>query len=342
MVTIRDVAKASGVSIATVSKVINGRDQHISEETRERVRSAILKCGYISNSIARGLKTKKTFTIGFLLPDISNPFFGSVSRGVQDEASKRGYSVIVCNTDGNVNAEIKSLELLESKMVDGIIISRILADVNSELYEEKYPDLFKRIPTVVLDDGTTLDMADDCGRVLINAEKAIYEGTCALIEAGCKRIAYISEQGNGGYRRSLGYLRALNERGMAINDELIVMKDYSIQGGKEAMESLLQAGIDVDGIICGNDMIAIGVLSILKRCDISVPEQIKIIGMDNIPFSEHIVPSLSTMAQPMHEIGTAAADMLINAIEEEAPLYIKMFEAKLVERETFQCVRKEE
>ena len=332
MVTIKDVAEQAGVSIATVSKILNGADMIISEATRCRVRNIINESGYISNSIARGLKLRKTYTLGFILPDITNPYFSEIARGIEDTARHHQYSVIFCNTDDTLNIEQRTLELFKSKMVDGIIFSHVLSGA------EKY-DLSSvgDTPFVIIDRCMNQEAKRNLGaygEVYVNTAEAIYDATMRLFQSGCRNIACITAVEGEKYSRYNGYRKALTDKNIVYAEELVYLNEFSVKTGVDGMKAILNVRTDVDGVVCGNDLIAIGVLDVLRERQIAIPEQIRVIGMDNILFSNFTVPRLSTIAQPAYEMGKAAADMLINHIEYHMPLYAKTFAHSYVARET--------
>lgn len=330
------------MSVATVSKIINGKDKHISEDTRQRVKAILQKAGYVSNAVARGLKTGKTFTLGYILPDITNPYFAGLARGIEDLARERGYSVVVCNTDNDPEIEERSLKLFKSRMVDGIIFSHVLlADFPGSVFG-RYLDILGDIPTVFLDRNVHLDTesrSGSCGNVYVNGMDAIYKGTMALIRAGCKKIACISAREDVEDARTNGYYAALKQEGFARDDRIVYLDDFSILTGVAGMQKIMEADATVDGLICGNDMIALGAMSYLNKHAIRIPEQIKIVGMDDIPFSGHVSPPLATIAQPIYEMGREAANMLVNYIEDGVPLGTRIFDAQLIERETLKVCR---
>lgn len=334
MVTIREIADMADVSIATVSKIINGKDQHISDATRARVKKILNDTGYVSNTLARGLKTRKTFTLGYIVPDITNPFFAGLARGIEYAAREQDYSVIMSNTDNNARVEERSVKLFKSKMVDGIIFSRAFSEEFVESQWEYYHAILEDTPTVFLDRDITHLEEGRFGFVYGNCEEGMYVATKLLFEKGCRKIACISGGEKYAYPRIRGYYRAMWEVGLETNQRTFFEGDYTIATGAQGIARILSNEPGVDGLVCGNDMIAIGAINYLKEKGISVPDQIQVIGMDNIPFGEYFSPKLTTIEQPMYEMGLEAANMLINHIEHDIPLFTRVFDAGLIERET--------
>lgn len=331
MVTIKEIAKEANVSIATVSKIINGLDSNISENTIQRVKKIITESGYVPNSVARGLRTKITNTLGFILPDIANPYYSEIARGIEDVAIRKDFSVIFCDTDDTLENENRSINLLKSKMVDGIIFSRVLENIRENDNENK---VGSNIPVVIVDRVISDSIPDNYGRVYVDVKKTIYHSTKKLAEAGCKNIAIISKKWDNKSNRYYGFIEALNELGLKHNKSREYLRGFDIDTGYTGIKNILATGIEVDGVVCGNDLIAIGVLDALNEMKVKVPERIKIIGLDNIYFANYTNPKLSTMEQPTYEMGKAAANMLIDYIIDGVPMSTQIFEHRYIERET--------
>lgn len=322
--TIKRIAELSKVSIATVSKIINNKDQHISEETRQRVLEIVEREGYIPNGIAKSLKMKRTKTIGIIMPDVMNLFFSELARGAEDAAEKKGYSVILCNTDNRESKEEKYIQILQEKMVDGIIMTASERSVSKSL--EKC-----NTPLVLVD--RDMDLDKKVGRITANNQEGAYDATSFLIEKGCKNIGYISsDQMNiPSAQRLEGYKRAILDNGLEVDSNKIFLQSYSIESGYIGVLSLLEQS-KIDGIFCGNDLIAIGAIKALKENKIKVPEDIKIIGFDDISISQYIDPPLTTIKQPIYQMGKESVNMLVSIIEDKDLELHKVLECKLVER----------
>ena len=322
--TIKDIAKLADVSIATVSKVINGKDQNISKQTRNRVLEIVKREGYIPNGVAKSLKMKKTKTIGLIMPDVTNLFFSDLARGAEDAAEKRGYSVILCNTDNKRAKEEKYLSVLKEKMVDGIIMTA--SESNSSTPVKK-----SNIPMVLVDRDIELDK--NVGRIMVDNEKAAYDAVVFLIKQGCKNIGFISSKKTNkpSADRLRGYERALMENGIKIDDNKIFLERYSVESGAKGALTLLSAG-KIDGICCGNDLIAMGAIKALQEKDINIPKDIKIIGFDDIYIAQYMNPPLTTIKQPIYQLGEEAVRMLVAIIEKKDTKLKKVLGHELIKR----------
>lgn len=308
MATINDVAKKAGVSITTVSHVINDT-RFVSKELREKVNQAIIDVGYYPNQLARGLRSGVTATIGLMIPDNSNPFFAEISKIIETVGFENGYSVILCNSSGDLKKEAAYIETLMSHQIDGII----LISVNSTL-ENLNKIKERNIPFVVVDrdfpqyDGDT---------VLVNNELGGYLATKHLIDLGHQKIACIegSSNLNPSSDRFKGYLRALEESNIPFNEQYLVRGDFEYQSGEAAFEELCSLKVRPTAIFACNDMMAIGALRRAKSLKVHIPEDISLVGFDNISFASAVSPSLTTISQPIQELSRQAVSILINKIQ---------------------------
>lgn len=324
--TIKRIAELAKVSNATVSKVINGKDKYISEATRQRVLKIVEEEGYIPNGVAKSLKMKKTKTIGIIVPDVMNLFYSELVRGAEDIAEKEGYSIIICNTDNKNSKEEKYIQILQEKMVDGIILTSTENSTDKSLRRCSSP--------VVLVDRD-IDFDKNVGRIFVNNEESAYNATAYLIKEGCKNIGFISsgKKNKPSIDRLNGYKRGLSDNGIALEEKKIFQKSYSIESGFQGVHTLLER-TKIDGIFCGNDLIAIGAIKALKEKKISIPEQIKIIGFDDILLSQYIDPPLTTMKQPTYNMGEEAVRMLVDIIANKDIEMTKILKTRLVKRRT--------
>lgn len=303
----KDVANACGISVATVSKILNGKDGNISEDTRQLVLNTIKEMGYVQNAVAKGLRTQRTNTLGFILPDIRNPFFAEIARGIEDCARRHNYNVLIANTNGDAEVEYGNFKSLTARMVDGIVFTRTL----KRQYLSEYSKM--GLPIVIVD--REIDIRNTgFGSVTVDTQHGVYDATRILIEKGCHSIAFISAQYTSDHDRYEGYRHALQENGFPCRDELVYRSDYTIVTGYEGMLKILD-DTSVDGVVCGNDLIAVGVYKALREKGLSIPEDIKVFGFDDIYFSKLITPPLTTIRQPAYEMGEKAAQMLIGRIE---------------------------
>ncbi len=335
-VTMKDIAEEAGVSVATVSMVCNHKDKNISDETRKRVLDLIDKRQYIPNVMARSLVTKKTKTIGLIIPDITNPFFPEIARGAEDFANERGYSVIYCNTDDKIKRQENYIKILTEKMVDGIIFAH-----SAENNETDFKGF--RIPIVLIDRDSK--GSNIVGKVLVDNENASMRGVSYLIEQGYKKIAYIAGPMKTGTAqdRLEGYRNALLNHHISYDETMVRRGCYKSQWGYDAIFEFQKDSISFDAAFCGNDLIAIGAIKALKEQGLRVPEDVGILGFDDVYMAQMTTPSLTTIHQPKYEMGYKAAELLIKAIEqkniEKHQEVRMMLETKLVARES---TRKEE
>lgn len=323
--TIKDIAKYAQVSTATVSNVVNGKTNKISEKTRKRVLEVIKEYNYIPNRMAGSLITKKTKTLGLIISDIANPFFPEVARGAEDRANKDGYNIIVCNMDNNLEKEKEYIYMLNEKMIDGVIMTS-LGD------EEHINEFYDNISLPIVLVNRHLKNENVKGKLIIDNFKSSYEGVSYIIKKGYKKIVMLSGCGLEitSARRILGYEQAIKDNN--INFNMVLKGEYSIEWGKNAIRELIDSKTDFDAIFCGNDLIAIGAMSELKNERIDVPRDVAILGFDNIPLGEVTSPKLTTIEQPIYDIGYKAVHMLIDSIENKTPYQEINLDAKLLVR----------
>lgn len=323
--TITEIARRANVSVATVSKVLNGKDRYISEETRQRILAIAQESGYVPNALARSLRSKTSLTLGVIIPDVMNPFFAELARGVEDAAEKRGYSVILCNSDNQPEKSDKYLQVLQEKMVDGIILTASEEAVSASQRR-------RNTPMVLLD--RDVSVPGSVGRVTVDNRKSAATATNHLIERGCKRIGFISSNqvNRSSSDRLAGYRDALASAGLPFDPDLVFLQHYTIDTGIQGVTKLIEQSID--GLCCGNDLIAIGAIRTLKELGHRVPEDIKVIGFDDILLSEFIDPPLTTIRQPIYELGYEAVEMLLGMIENKPVKLNQILETTLVERKS--------
>jgi LacI family transcriptional regulator len=325
LATIRDVARLAGVSVATVSRVLN-KNGYVNKETEQKVAKAIEQLSYEPNAVARGLAGKRTGTIALILPDISNPFFPEIARGVEDAAQAHGFTVILCNSDDLGQKEKSYIEVLKKRYIDGIIFaSNTLGPDDAEQMNRN------KIPMVVLDRAPSSQV---CSVVRSKNCEGAKLAVNHLLDAGCKKIAHIygPQEYITAKERLDGYEAAVR-RFPWFSPSLMVPGYFRIDGGVQAVEELLAKHPDVDGIFAGNDLMAIGALKGLHRMGISVPDDVAICGFDGVGLTEITEPELTTVAQPIYEMGALAARVLIETIEKglkDARVY--ELDVKLVQR----------
>ncbi|WP_256761175.1 LacI family DNA-binding transcriptional regulator [Cohnella sp. WQ 127256] len=302
--TIYDVAKEAGVSIATVSNVINDKG-NVGKKKREEIFKVMERLQYKPSVIASALMGKKTYTLGLLIPDVSNPFFSEIARSVEDLAHSEGYSVIVCSTDNKDERVEKYIHLLEQKSVDGILIGTGVdnADILTQLSE-------KSVPIVMIARETSEISVHS---VLTDDFKGGSLAAGHMLQHGHERMAILSENANvsSSVERVRGFRFALFEAGKTISDDQILPCHSGIKDGKIAASLLLQSDSRPTAIFCCNDILAIGALQAAKENGVRVPEQLSIIGFDNTLLSTVVSPALTTISQPMDEMVKLAFGLLI-------------------------------
>ena len=311
-VTIKDIARVAKVSIATVSKVVNCKDQHISDATRQRVLAIINELNYVPNRIASSMITKNTFTIALVIPDIRNPFFPELARGVEDYANQAGYHVVLCNSDNNPKKESTYIYMLQEKMVDGIIITSTSAN---NIEESVRHNIRIDIPVITVD----RDLANfrTKGKILVDNVAGAFEAVSFMIEKGYRKIVHLSGTINStpSVQRLEGYRKALEYNNIEFNPDLYLEGTYDIEFGYEGIKKIIDKKIDFDSVFCGNDLIAIGAMKAAKELGYKVPSEIGVMGFDNSYLAGLVSPSLSTVNQPNYQMGYKAAELLINYIK---------------------------
>lgn len=321
MASIRDVAKLANVSPATVSRVMNNT-ANVDEEKRERVLCAIKETGFVPNQVARSLYKKSAMLIGLIVPSIENPFFTQMANAIEKSADAMGYRLLLCSSADDVEKEKTMISMLTSMNADGIIITtsndELIPYINNST-----------IPIVVTD--RQLEESINCDYVHCDHYKSGRMAMEHLLECGCKNIVCIraSQYISSARARYEGYADVCKERGIA---QQIIDTEYSFEKGLEVTEKLLEIYPKVDGIIACNDMVAISVYKILNRHKIKVPQDVKLIGFDDIYISRLMTPEITTIGQPIHEMGKKAVELIVNEHKSAKREYI--FEPSLIIRET--------
>jgi len=311
MATIRDVAKQAGVAPITVSRVVNNSG-YVSEKTRARVEAAITDLGYVPNVLARSLRSRRTDTLALILSDISNPFWTTVARGVEDAASDAGFNVILCNSDESEVEQDKYLRVLLQKQVDGVL----LVPARSTLEPIQFVQS-QDTPVVVLDRLIPNAQADT---VRCDSEGGGYQLTRLLLSLGHRRIAVLSgPQGvSTAEDRVAGYQRALTEAGVDIDPVLIYYGQFSLESGYAMTQQMLAVTPRPSGLFAGNNFIAIGALRALRDAGLQVPEDLALVGFDDLPADLVVDPFLTVAAQPAYEMGQRATELLLARLSGEA------------------------
>ena len=306
MTTIYDVAKKAGVAPSTVSRVIN-HTSYVKDSTRTRVEAAIAELGYVPNTLARGLRSKRTHTLALMVTDITNPFFTMVARGVEDAANAADFTVIYCNTDESLEKEEKYTGILAQKQVDGVLLVPTKSNSDSVNFFQS-----KGIPVVVMDRSISGVQTDI---VRCDSEDGSYQLTQLLIGNGHRQIAIISgpEMVSTARDRVLGYQRAIRESGQAL-EEMIFYGRFSQESGEHFTRLLMEKEIPPTAILGGNNFITIGILKALKSSGRRVPKDVAVVGFDDLPSSLVTDPFLTVASQPAYDMGRKAADLLLERL----------------------------
>ena len=325
MATIRDIAKSANVAASTVSYVLNGT-KSVKPETRERILKIMQDMDYQPSIVARSLKTKKTLTIGIIVPDISNIFFIEIVRGIEDISHKHGYSVILCNTGEDRQKEIKYLNTLINKDIDGLIF--LGTGKNRQILRNN-----KDIPVVIVD----RKLGEGFCSVMIDNVKGGFIAADYLLKKNGPEMAFITGPLaiSTYFDRMTGYMNALKAHNCEFNEELVIECRVSHEGGYEAVESLLKREINVKSVFAANDLIALGAMRALIKKGIRIPEEVSIIGYDDIPAASIVTPALTTVEQPKYSMGEKAAGLLFGQINKQdlSDMHV-VLEPRLIVRET--------
>lgn len=305
MATMKDVARVAGVSTSTVSHVING-DRFVSEAVREKVLQAVKQLNYAPSALARSLKINQTRTIGMLLTASSNPFYAEVVRGVERSCYERGYSLILCNTEGDPERMSRSLETLLQKRVDGLLLMCSESSALSPDIMGRYPSL----PTVMMDWAPF----EGCGGVI--KDNSLQGGEIAtryLITQGYRRIACITGplDKTTAHNRLEGYRKAMDDAGLPRPSFYEVSGDFEFASGYQAMQQLLRLELPPEAVFACNDAMAVGVYRALHQAGLSIPEDVAVMGYDDIELARYLSPPLTTIQQPKDELGELAIDTLL-------------------------------
>ncbi len=307
MTTIRQVAKLAGVAPITVSRVINNAG-YISAETRQKVEAAVSQLGYVPNTLSQSLRWKQTGMLALVLTDVTNPFWTTVARGVEDAASEAGYHVILCNTDESPQKQEEYLTALLQKRVDGML----LVPARDDLEDIQRVQMLK-VPLVVLDRRLSQPVAD---AVRCDSESGAYQLTRLLLARGHRQIALLTgpEHVATATDRVTGYRRALRAAGLDSDGESVFYGAFTIQSGQDMARQALALNPRPTAIFAGNNFIAIGMMQTLREAGIRVPEEISVVGFDDLPASLLLDPFLTVAAQPAYEMGREATNLLIKRL----------------------------
>lgn len=310
--TLKDVAELAGVDVSTASRVLNGASFRVRENTRQKVLAAARQVGYQPNALARSLRVGKTNIFALLVPDITNPFFAELSKGAEDATASYGYSLILCNTEDRPEPEEEYIRALRERQIDGFLVATAHnGGTNAlKLIESNYPVVLvnRRIRGL----RTGFVVADDT-----NGAK---EAVRYLLELGHRRIAHIAgySHADTAKRRLSAYRSVMSAQDLGgVAEDLVVQSDYTFKGGQDAMARLLDLPDRPTAVFVANDIMALGALTIAQTRRVRVPEDISIIGFNDIALAQYSYPRLTTVRTPSYEMGALAAQMLLRMVKGE-------------------------
>ena len=325
-----DVARAARVSKQTVSAVINNKSG-ISEKTRIRVREIIARLDYQPNLLAGSLRAQRSFTVGVVIPSITNPFYPELVRGIEDEAQRQGYSVFLCNADENSEKEIQYLDLLRRHRIAGLIAATIR--VNKAWTEALKSLAGQGVPVVFV--PSTHKRGNQVVCIMADVEEGFIKATDHLLDLGHERIGMISPPPDAEKQnpRVSGFLKAHVRRGKKVSAELVVPGGWHVADGQQSAARLLRLSRPPTAIVAPNDMAAIGAIIKIKELGRRVPEDIAVVGYDNIAIAEWYDPALTTVDQPHYRMGQRAMQAVLDRLNHpEEPAEMIKFETTLVVR----------
>ncbi len=310
--TIHDIARELNIAASTVSRALNDNPL-ISEATREKIKKTAERMGYRPNVLAANFRTKRTNTIGVIVPLINRHFFSSVISGIEDIAYQQGFAVTISQSNDNFEKENKIAHSLFQNRVDGLILSIAM---ETQTYDHLKIFTDRNIPIVFFDREVE---EIEAHKIVVDDFGAAYQATKHLIDQGRKRIAMIGGPLNLKIykNRQDGYCQALKDAGLSMEEPGILNNSLTREDGTRAIKKIMDSTVKPDAIFCANDTTALSSIIYLKNNGFKIPENIAIVGFSNEPFSELVTPSISTIKQPGFEIGQKAAELIINQIKQK-------------------------
>lgn len=310
--TLKDIAEATGLSTTTVSIILNNKAPHISGATKQAVLEAAKRLNYRPNSIARSLATNRSMSLGMILPDIANPFFAELAKGAEAACSERRYHLFLCNSNDRPEKDIEHMQLLADRGVDGIVLASS-AELSGKKYKASFEAIRQQDKALVLLDRAT----DDTQITSVGLDHKLggYLATKHLIDRGHRRIGCITgpPRLRTARNRFEGYKNALAEAGIAYDEALVRHGDYHQESGYELCGGILQQGITA--LFAANDLMAVGVIKRTRELGVRIPQQLSLVGFDDMPFSQMIDPALTTIHQPAYDMGFRALQLAIDMVE---------------------------
>ena len=332
MATLKDISQLAKVSTASVSRVVNGDYSGVSSETKERILAAAKALHYQPNRIARGLVQKQTRIIGLMIPDVSNPYYADLAKGAEEETERSGYNLILCNTRDSMEKEKKYLDMLLGYNADGVILTGMTS------YNPSSSELLRSAGTPYVG----IDRVDVDAPISFysNGQRGTYLSTEYLIHRGHRQIAFIggeveAERLYGGQQRMQGYENALQSYGLELDPALELNGTYTIEGGYQCAAALLEKGVPFTAVVCTNDLIAFGVIKAAREKGLRIPEDLSVVGYDDIALCSFFEPKLTTIRQDSYALGkTACAELLARLRGERTGAVVRSVEPQLIIRDS--------
>lgn len=309
-ITIYDVAREANVSMATVSRVVNG-NPNVKPATRKKVLEVIERLGYRPNAVARGLASKKTTTVGVIIPDISSIFFAELARGIEDIATMYKYNIILSNSDENTEKEFHLLNTMLGKQVDGIVF------MGSNITDEHVREFQKSPVPIVL--AASVEDTGQVPSVNIDYEAAAFDAATSFAEQGHRNIAFVTGNQSDpiNQKKIAGYKRGLESVNLSFNEAYVAEGDYTYDSGIESFEKLIEAPVRPTAIIVGADEMALGIVHAAQDKGYHVPDDIEVISFDNTRLTLMVRPQITTVVQPLYDIGAVAMRLLTKLMNKE-------------------------
>ena len=340
-VTIYDIAQEAKVSVATVSRVLNGTAP-VKESTRNKIEELIEKYQFQPNAMARSLLKKETGIIGVIVPDLTNPFFPAVFEGVEQEARQTGHTFLLCNTVGDYAKESEYLSLMREKRVDGLIFlgGRINLKQCDEQLAQELAQHATIIPTVLVNGGLR---NTDITRVVTDEAAGTALAVKHLIELGHRHIGFIGGESHMSTTsvKMRAFRKTMKEAGLEVREEWVLPDSFSIDSGKRQMLKLLEMSSRPTAVFCVNDYTAIGAIKAAVENGMTIPEDMSVVGFDDIPLSHHFIPEITTVTQQANELGRTAVKVLRSMMNKEKVKKLTSLEPQLIIRQSTGAVERQ-
>ena len=308
--TLKDIGKEVGVSATTVSRALNNKPD-ISYQVKQKIKEVAERLGYSPNALARSLKAKKTSSIGVLIADIADPFFAPIVKGIENTARQMGYSIILCDTGGEYEQEKLAVQMMLEKRVDGLLITPCQTEYGDILELKR-----KKVPFVLL--GRHFDLVET-GYVITDEIKGAFSATDYLVKKGQKKILFMNRPNyiSSAKERLVGYKRALHEHAILFDKSLVREDALKMEDGYRIMKQILSSGTKFTAVFAYCDFVVLGIMQALEEAKLKIPEDIAIVGYDDVAFARFLQVPLTTVHIPKYELGKEAMKLLKKKIEGE-------------------------